>query len=246
MAWRITPKTTETFSQWTFQLLISNFGHTGESNVMKADSHLQAVVEGALYEGELLCPWPIADSKSFSFIRLSGKMTDREVGLVFAQLVNYNNLESGGDTNSLLHRVIQAETLVLPGGLQVRSTDKVINPSCCCGLEMWRDWLKFLKTGRSPWLGHDPSPYVEKVGGLIRIWSDEKAKAFHIDFEQSKFEAELSKVQQDLSEFLTRIEVWAGRVRFSEPSKLARKFDECFNVSHWTRSLPHGRSRRIH
>jgi hypothetical protein len=28
MAWRITPKTTETFSQWTFQLLTSNFGHT--------------------------------------------------------------------------------------------------------------------------------------------------------------------------------------------------------------------------
>lgn len=211
-----------------------------------ANPHFQAVVEVALYEGEPLCPWPIADCKPFSLIRLSGKMTDRQVGLVFAQLVNYNNLESEGDTNNLLHQVIQAETLVLPGGLQVRSDDKVINPSCCCGLETWRDWLRFLKTGRSPWLGHDPSPWVEKAGGLIHAWSDKKAKSFHIDFQPSKFDAELSKVQQDLSEFLARIESWAGRVGFSEPSKLSRKFDECFNVSHGSRLLPRGRSQRIH
>jgi AraC-like DNA-binding protein len=213
---------------------------------MNVDPHLQAVVEVALDEGEPLCPWPIADCKLFSLIRLSGKMTDREVGLVFAQLVNYNNLEGGGDTNNLLHQVIQAETLVLPGGLQVRSAHKLINPSCCCGLETWRDWLRFLKTSRSPWLGHDPSPWIEKAGGLIHVWSDKKAKAFHIDFEPSKFEAELSKVQQDLSGFLARIEAWASRVGFSEPSKLSRKFDECFNVSHSQRLLPRGRSRRIH
>lgn len=213
---------------------------------MNVYPHLHAVVEGALYEGEPLCPWTIAECKPLSFIRLSGKMTDREIGLVFAQLINYNNLEHGGDTNNLLHQVIQAETLVLPGGLQARSADKVINPSCCCGLERWRDWLRFLKTGGSPWLGHDPSPWVEKVGGLIRVWSDKKAKAFHIDFEPSKFEAELSKVQQDLSEFLARIEAWAGRVKFSEPNKLSRKFDECFNVSHCPRLLLRGRSLRIH
>ncbi|KAF3883832.1 MULTISPECIES: hypothetical protein [Nostocales] len=122
------------------------------------------------------------------------------------------------------------------GGLQVRTaTDKVINPSCCCGLETWRDWLRFVKKGQSPWLGHDPSPWVEKVGGLVRVWSDKGAKAFHIDFEQSKFEAELSKVQQDLNALLERSEDWASREGCSEPSKLSGKFDECFNISRWQR-----------
>lgn len=223
---------------------------------MNTNPHLQAVVEASFYEGNPLCPWLIADSQAFSFIRLSGKMTDREVGLVFAQLVQYNHLESQGDTNNVLHRVIQAQTLILPGGLQVKAAaDKVINPGCCCGLETWRDWLRFAKTGASPWLGHDPSPWVEKVGGLVRVWSDEKSRKishkkgvniFHIDFEQSKFEADLSKVQQDLSAFLVRSKAWAGRVGFAEPSKLSRKFDECFHISSWPRLLPRGRSPRVH
>jgi hypothetical protein len=223
---------------------------------MNTNPHLQAVVEASLYQGGSLCPWPIANCQPFSFIRLSGKMTDREVGLVFAQLVMFNHLESNGDTNNVLHQVIQAEKLILPGGLQVRSAaDQVISPSCCCGLETWRDWLRFAETGASPWLGHDPSPWVEKVGGLVRVWSGEKsrrishkkgANVFHIDFEQSKFEAELSKVQQDLSAFLVRIEAWADRVGFAEPSKLSRKFDECFHISSWPRLLPRGRSPRFH
>ena len=206
--------------------------------MMNANPHIQAVVEVMMDKGDLLCPWPVADCKKFRSIRLSGNMTDLEVGLIFAQLVNFNDLESEGDTNNLLHRVIQANTLNLPGGLQVISADKVINTGCCCGLEMWRNWSRFLKTGQSPWLGHDPSPWIEKRKNLICVWSDRKGKTFHIDFERSKFEAELSKVQQDLSGFLARIEAWAGRVGFPEPSKLSHKFDECFYVSHYPRSLP--------
>lgn len=217
---------------------------------MNTNPHLQAVVQVSRYEGDPLFPWSITDCQPFSFIRLSGKMRDQEVGLVFAELVKYNHLESEGDTNNVLHRVIQAESLILPGGVQViAATDKVISPSCCCGLETWRDWLIFLKTGGSPWLGHDPSPWAEKVGTLVRVWSDQKnrwsdkkAKPFHIDFEQSKFEPELGKVQRDLNAFLVKIEAWAGRVEFSEPSKLSRKFDECFNISHSPRLLPRGRS----
>jgi hypothetical protein len=203
---------------------------------MNINPHLQAVLEAPYYEGEPLYPWAIADYKSFSFIRLFGKMTDREVGLVFAQLVDYNHISSEGDTNTVLHRVIQAPSLVLPGGIQARTaTDKVISPSCCCGLEGWRDWLRFMKKGQSPWLGHDPNPWVEKVGGLVRVWSDEGHRAFHIDFEKSKFEAELIKVQQDLNAFLGRSEEWAGRMGCLEPSKLSGKFDECFNISRWAR-----------
>ena len=208
---------------------------------MNTNPHIQAVVEVMMDKGDSLCPWPVADCKKLWSIRLSGKTTDLEVGLIFAQLVNSNRLENEGDANNLLHQVLQSYTLILPGGLQVRSADKVIDPGCCCGLEMWRNWSRFLKTGQSPWLGHDPSPWIEKRKNLICVWSDRKGKIFHIDFELSKFKAELNKVQQDLSGFLARIEEWADRVGFPEPSKLSRKFDECFYVSHYPRSLPRRR-----
>ena len=208
-----------------------------EADAINGKPCLHAVVEVLCYEGgDRSPPWPIALSNPPWLIRLSGKVTDREVGSVFAQLVNYNHLESNGDVKELLDQVIMTSSLILPGGLQVSSdADKVINPSCCCGLEQWRDWLIFLKTGQSPWLGHDPKPWVEKVGNLVRVWSDEGARAFHIDFEYSKFESQLSKVQQDLNAFLAHIESWAARVGFPEPSKLSSKFDECFAVSRWHR-----------
>ncbi|MEM6751715.1 MAG: hypothetical protein AAF630_01815 [Cyanobacteria bacterium P01_C01_bin.38] len=148
---------------------------------MNVNSQLQAVVEAPYNENEPLYPWAVADYKPFSFIRLSGKMTDGEVGLVFAQLVDYNDILSEGSANDVLHRVIQAPSLVLPGGIQARAANnKVISPSCCCGLERWRDWLRFMKKGQSPWLGHDPNPWVEKVKELVRVWSD--TKAFRISY----------------------------------------------------------------
>ncbi|WP_298919642.1 hypothetical protein [uncultured Nostoc sp.] len=60
---------------------------------------------------------------------------------------------------------------------------------------------------------------------------DSTASAFHLDFEQSTFETQLSKVQQDLSTFLIKIEAWANGIKFPEPSKLSSKFDECFAIS---------------
>lgn len=85
--------------------------------------NLQAVVESPYYEGTPLYPWQIADYQPFSLIQLSGKMTDLEVGLIFAQLVQYNHLESEGDANKVLHGVIQAKTLILRGFLGLDSVN---------------------------------------------------------------------------------------------------------------------------
>ncbi|NEP02468.1 MAG: hypothetical protein F6K58_28240 [Symploca sp. SIO2E9] len=203
-----------------------------QANTIKGLAQLQAVVEVYSYDSEQLCPWSKTLSNSFGWIRLSEHTTELEIGSVLAQLVNYNHLENHGEAKEVLGRILSAHSLILPGGIQVRAASgKVINPGCCCGLEGWRDWLRFLKTGQSPWLGHGPNAWVERAGNLVRVWSDNRAKAFHIDFERSHFEAQLSKVQQDLSAFLPQVETWAAKVGFREPSKLSSKFDECFAVS---------------
>jgi hypothetical protein len=129
---------------------------------------MQAVIEAPYYEGEFLCPWEVPEVRPFSLIRLWGEMTYPEIGLVFAQLAQYNQIKLSSDKQVVLKQILKAKSLVLPGGIQVVCTGQdTISPSCCCGLETWREWIDFLKTGQSPWLGHDPSPWVEGLGDII-------------------------------------------------------------------------------
>lgn len=196
---------------------------------------MQAVIEAPYYEGEFSCPWAIVKFEPYSMMRLHGLMTYPEIGLVFAQLAKYNKIELTGDRLTVLKQVVAAESLVLPGGIQIISdSHETIFPSCCCGLETWREWIDFLKTGQTPWLGHDPSPFVENRGDVIRIWSDggmgTVSDAFYIDVSRDRFAKALILVEQDLQAFLPLIESWAQEVGCTESTKLSQKFDEGFNV----------------
>jgi hypothetical protein len=196
---------------------------------------LQAVIESPYLQDEFICPWDLPSFEPFSRIRLSGEMTCPEIGLVFAQLARYNQLDLSSESQTVLKQILEAERLVLPGGLQVVWADKVIPPSCCCGLETWRDWQEFLKTGETPWLGHDPSPWVEMRSDLIRIWSDgglgESLKnTFYIDIERSAFRKGVQSAERDLQAFLFCIGSWVVEVGFEQSDELVQKFDRCFHI----------------
>jgi len=194
---------------------------------------LHAVVEVPLLKGPW--PWPIADRKPFSFIRLSGGCTEAEVGSVIAQLVKYNLGEPESTAVGLLARVVAAQSLRLPGGVQACAGEREINPSCCCGLEGWRAWSECLESGPSPWMGHDPAPHIEWAGELVRVWSDggqsAVADAVAVGFGRGRFVAELSRVERDLRAFLPRLAEWASAHDFPDSSALCRKFDACFGIT---------------
>jgi hypothetical protein len=202
---------------------------------------LQAVVESPSFQGEFQCPWDVPQFKPFSWIRLSGEMTYQEIGLVFAQLIQYNHLDLSGESQVVLKRVLEAQGLILPGGIQVVFGNKSISPSCCCGLETWREWQDYLKTGQSPWLGHNPSPWIEKQGELVCIWSDggmgePLENVFHIDVLHSVFQDRLRIVEKDLQAFLYCIGSWAQEIGFEQSENLFQKFDQCFDIRY---SVPH-------
>ena len=185
---------------------------------------LQAVMEAPYYQGKFHCPWDVPKFKSFSTIRVHAEMTLPEIGLVFAQLANYNQIPLANDGQTVLQQIVEAETLVLPGGIRVVcESQKTISPSCCCGLETWREWLDFLKTGNSPWLGHDPSPWLEIQGETVRIWSDgglgDVVKdAFYVDVSRDRIQKALRQIERDLQGFLYSIESWAQTVGFEAPA----------------------------
>lgn len=158
---------------------------------------LNPVVEAPSLEAQPPWPWPIADRRPISFIRLSGEMSDSEVGLVLAQLVMYNRIKAKPTVAELLAAVIADEGLLLPGGVQASAGELEINPSCCCGLEDWRSWLLCLSTGDSPL-----APWIESAGEVVRVWSDgglldQAPDAFAIAFERARFVAELERVERD-------------------------------------------------
>ncbi len=201
---------------------------------MSSSIQLQAIVEAPNYEDEFLCPWEVAEFEPLSRIRLSAKITYPEIGLVFAQLAKCNKIKLENDKQTILKQILADDCLVLPGGIQVVQKRDIISPGCCCGLETWREWMYFLKTGQSPWLGHDPSPWLERRGDIIRIWSDggiePSSNAIYIDISYSQFKQALTLLEQDLQAFLFCIESWAQEIGFTESNKLSYKFDKCFDI----------------
>src|SRR5262245_23731978 len=79
-----------------------------------------------------------ADSVS-SFIRLSGYITPAQTTIFIASLCLYNRL-TAQTTQDAIALLLSADTLVLPGGVAVVANDQEpLYPSCCCGLESWRE-----------------------------------------------------------------------------------------------------------
>jgi hypothetical protein len=172
--------------------------------------------------------WNFADLPPFSRLRLSKDTTAAEIGLIIAELISYNNLESKGNLADRLQEIIDYEDgdhiMGLAGGLRLCG----VNPGCCCGLEEWREWVIFLETGQSPWTGHDSDSIVaEIVADRIVCFSD----GYSMDFDKHHFASALIDVQKDLVDFLDRLEFWARDLEFDKADRLAAAFDRHFKIS---------------
>ncbi len=183
--------------------------------------------------------WPVADVPADGWLRLSADTSGHEIGLVVRQLVLYNQLGDGETAADLLARLARAELLIAPGGLRVRdsSSGVVVAPGCCAGLEQWREWERALEDGYSPWLGHDPDPWVEQRGAVIRVWSDgglatpREASEAYVDVAASELPRALERARLDLLGFLEVLERWAAGQAPTDARLLAESFDRHFRVS---------------
>jgi hypothetical protein len=197
---------------------------------------LQAVIATPIVTSEFTSPWPMAPANTSDWIKLSGEMTNPEIGLALSLLLEHNQLDSSHSVSEVLEQLLVAAELIWMGGIRAVGSDgRNIPPSCCCGLETWREWPDFLATGTTPWLGHSPSPWVENYGDAIRIWSDgglgESVKnAFFVDVSRAVFKESLSLVERDLQAFLFCVESWAQEVGCDQSAELVQKIDRCFDI----------------
>jgi hypothetical protein len=206
---------------------------------MSSSFQLHAVIEFYGFDAESACPWAVADVGRLRWMRLSAEMAGEEIGAFFAQLVGYNQIDRSGSLDRILQEIVISDGLVLAGGIQAISGDTIISPSCCCGLERWRDWQDFLRSGSTPWLGHDPSPWIERVGDRVRIWSDgglgeSIEDAFKIEVAGAEFEQALRGVERDLLGFRFCVESWCNSVGFEQSRQLTEKVEHCFQIDRFS------------
>ena len=183
-------------------------------------------------------PWSISKEGIDPFIRLSEAATFDEVGRIVLRVANCcggGSFESGA---ALLESMMAEPCWILPGGLRVReSGDRNIPPSCCCGLETWREWFGVLTDRKSPWIGHDPSPWIEHLGDVIRVWSGSSlsnssaGSEYCIIFHPEEFATQLQQVEHDLRRFLTLLKKWAIGIHPSCAEDFVARFDNLFEIN---------------
>lgn len=200
-------------------------------------ARLEAVVERS--HDATFSLWKIAPPAASPFIRLWRGMSDEEVGTVVAEFIQLEEITSAVSPTVALQKVIESESLILAGGIRAVEEDKhiEINPGCCCGLEGWRQWLYLNEGDYCLWLGHDTSPWVERIGNGYRVWIDSwvterslNGLSF-IDFSPEELNQSLQQVSADLLVFLSRLTDWANRIEPTLAGALVTKIDKELSIS---------------
>lgn len=185
---------------------------------------IEPVIE--TFDAKGFTAWPVSLPAGSRHLVLCGELAPADVGTVMAVIAVYNHehLASSGDEDEdpgptrLIQRITQADSLIAPGGLRVRDTASglVVSPGCCGELEGWREWNQ-APDGLSPWLGHDPAPWIEHLGGKIRVWPDggieseavPPAGSSPVEIAASDLPGLIADAHKKLQDFLDLIEPWA-------------------------------------
>lgn len=154
--------------------------------------------------------------------------------MVMLELAVTCGVRSFPSASAVFDAIMAQPTWILQGGLETRDdSGRRITPTCCCGLEDWRDWFHFLETGNSPFLGHNPTQWIERSEDVIRVWSaglSEGAEYF-IPFGVEEYRELLRQVENDLKDFLGRLREWAVQTDSQRAERFVARFDKMFEIS---------------
>jgi len=137
---------------------------------------------------------------------------------------------SAGEAAAFLTALPSDATRILSGGLMARKGDFLIEPSCCCGLEGWREWYSLLDGTGSPWLGHDPSPWVEAKDGKLVLHTNEDEQAETLTVPADELAAALDQARADLEAFAAVLRAWISREGVPDGTKMCDRLELWFSI----------------
>lgn len=165
-------------------------------------------------------------------IELSAQVSDLAIARMIAILASYNNVACHGSIAEVARALLKAQTLVLPGGLLARTHIIEISPGCCCGLENWREWYGVTPNGTPPWLGHDPSPWVECKTDNAVLWADGDLgdQSPYVEVSYSEITHALRSAHIAMIGFADKLSKWISE-DVPLGVALSQRFTEAFDVS---------------
>ncbi|HZG16475.1 MAG TPA: hypothetical protein VE710_15905 [Candidatus Bathyarchaeia archaeon] len=145
------------------------------------------------------------------YVVLSEDTSPEDTVLFFICLLGYNDVDVSNITTAFTE-LIQKEEVVIGGGILFENNSgRKILPSCCSGLEQWRDVLNGVKSKDSPWMGHTPYPTIEYINDTVRVWSDNKLgiwgpdevdeNMYFIEYRYDDLITKLNRIKCDLRGF---------------------------------------------
>ncbi|MGM1048094.1 MAG: hypothetical protein ACQEXX_18395 [Bacillota bacterium] len=144
------------------------------------------------------------------YIPLSAQCNNEEVELFLSHLFGYNDIDVNRSLEEAFNDLFEQESLVLSGGVAFfEDEQKVIMPSCCCGLEEIEEIYESIRNKMSPWLGHDPDPGVVYEDDYARVLSNDPEstdpeKLYYIEYKYEELLECLEKTRNDLLEFIEK------------------------------------------
>jgi hypothetical protein len=167
-------------------------------------------------------PWP-------TYVRLWRETEPDAVALVVGTLATWGREKTEWSVEALDRDFPCA----VPGGFAAVDQEKLIAPGCCCGLETWKDWLSVLSSTHSPWMGHDPSPFVEVLADRVSVWADgglggKSRGGSPIVFSWREFESAVRQAATDLSEFEEPLRKWLSSCTPRHADSVVAQFRQRF------------------
>lgn len=109
-------------------------------------------------------------------VKITGECTSSEVDALLYGIMGFNDISLADTPPASLMQIIKglkAGEIALSGGLIFQEDEKVIPPSCCCGLEEWQEIVADIRKKEKPWMGHDPFATCVYETNKIIVCSDD-------------------------------------------------------------------------
>jgi len=181
--------------------------------------------------------WASRSDIESPFICLSNTTTHDQITSFIAGLCEYNHL-TALSAHDAISSILLADALIISGGVAVFAGEQEpLYPSCCCGLESWREWFDSLTTGASPWWGHDPTPWLDIKDNVVNVWKDgglsgnssDERPYCSVSLHDCKHERK--KIESEVRGFLESLHEWTMKVDASRADALVTHIDELMSLT---------------
>lgn len=168
----------------------------------------------------LTFPWKHHDPGLFLEFRLGAEPSEKAVGSFVAHLCRRHGLVGGGRASLVLEALCrpspEARTVVdaarpyyLAGGIEVIVDGRVVVAhGCCVTIDEWVQWRELLRSGQSPWNGHDPFTHAELDGDAVRFVEELRGHSEPVAVSRERYEGMLEALEADLRGFLRGVDAW--------------------------------------